>query len=368
MKSAYIHIPFCNNICSYCDFCKLYYNEKWIDDYLDSLELEIKNNYKNDVLDTIYIGGGTPSCLNLQELNKLFNILKIFKKKENTEFTFECNIEDINIELINVLKENGVNRVSIGVQSFIDKNILLLNRNHTKKDVFDKIKLLKNNGITNINIDLIYAIPNETIEDLEYDLNCFLELDIPHISTYSLIIEENTKLFIDKYTNISEELDFEMYELIKDKLKHYHHYEISNFSKVGYESKHNLTYWNNDTYYGFGLGATGYDGIYRSVNTRSLNNYLNRQWLKEKEKVSFNEKIENAFILGFRKIDGINILDFQKKYNLDINKISILNKFIEDGKIIKTENEIKLNDDYMYISNDILMEFIGGNYEEVRNI
>lgn len=363
MKSAYIHIPFCNNICSYCDFCKLYYNKKWIHDYLKSLELEIQSNYKDEMLDTLYIGGGTPSSLSIQELEYLFKIIKILKLNTINEFTFECNIEDINLEKIKILKENGVNRLSIGVQSFNEKNIKLLNRHHTKEEVFKKIKLLKDNGFNNINIDLIYAIPNETLEDLEQDLDCFLQLDIPHISTYSLIIEENTKLYIENYENISEELDYEMYKLINKKLSSYHHYEISNFAKEGYESKHNLTYWNNESYYGFGLNACGYDGKFRYTNTRNINKYLNNNWLQAKEEISFNEKIENAFILGLRKVDGINIDEFKDKCGLDINNIDIVSKLIKENKLIKDKNNIKINEDYIYISNEILVEFLGGSYE-----
>ncbi|MBE6144010.1 MAG: radical SAM family heme chaperone HemW [Firmicutes bacterium] len=363
MKSAYIHIPFCHSICSYCDFCKLYDNKVWIKKYLASLELEIKEKYHNEALDTIYIGGGTPSCLSIESLKQLFLSLNILKKSPQIEFTFECNIEDINLEKIKILKNNGVNRISIGVQSFIPKNIKLLNRHHTKEEVFEKIKLLKENGFENINIDLIYAIPGETIEDLEYDLNCFLELDIAHISTYSLIIEENTKLFIDGYTEVDEELDLEMYKLINQKLSNYHHYEISNFAKPKYESKHNLTYWNNDSYYGFGLSAVGYDGMYRYSNTRNLNKYLAGNWLQEKRVVDETEKIENEFILGFRKIDGINIEKFNQKYNIDLDTLKMVSKLINEGKLIKNGNYIKISDDYIYTSNDILVEFIGGNYE-----
>lgn len=363
MKSAYIHIPFCHSICSYCDFCKLYDNKVWIKKYLDSLELEIKEKYHNEELDTIYIGGGTPSCLSIESLKQLFLSLNILKKSPQIEFTFECNIEDINLEKIKILKNNGVNRISIGVQSFIPKNIKLLNRHHTKEEVFEKIKLLKENGFENINIDLIYAITGETIEDLEYDLNCFLELDIAHISTYSLIIEENTKLFIDGYTEVDEELDLEMYKLINQKLSNYHHYEISNFAKPKYESKHNLTYWNNDSYYGFGLSAVGYDGMYRYSNTRNLNKYLAGNWLQEKRVVDETEKIENEFILGFRKIDGINIEKFNQKYNIDLDSLKMVSKLINEGKLIKNGNYIKISDDYIYTSNDILVEFIGGNYE-----
>lgn len=363
MKSAYIHIPFCNNICSYCDFCKLYYNKKWIDEYLKSLELEIKSNYKGEMLNTLYIGGGTPSSLSIQQLKYLFKIIKILNLNKENEFTFECNIEDITLDKVRLLKENNVNRLSIGVQSFNNKNIKLLNRHHTKEEVFKKIRLLKENGFSNINIDLIYAIPNETLEELEQDLDYFLELEIPHISTYSLIIEENTKLYIEHYENVDEELDYEMYKLINKKLSNYHHYEISNFAKKGYESKHNLTYWDNNSYYGFGLNACGYDGEFRYTNTRNINKYLNNNWLQEKEKISVNERFENAFILGLRKIDGVNINEFKDKYGLDINNIDIVSKLIKENKLIKDKNNIRINEDYIYTSNDILVEFLGGSYE-----
>ena len=365
MRSAYIHIPFCSNICSYCDFCKLIYQKKWIKPYLESLGKEIELKYHNEELDTIYIGGGTPSSLDVLELQILFKIINRLNKSKNIELTFECNIEDLNEEKIKILKLNGVNRISIGVQSFISKNIKLLNRTHNKKIVIDKINLLKANGFDNINIDLIYAIPGESLEDLEYDLDCFLELDLTHISTYSLIIEENTNLFIKNIKNIDEDLDYQMYELIKKKLGHYHHYEISNFCKKGYESKHNLTYWNNQTYYGFGLGAVGYDGKTRYTNTRNLNKYLKGNYLFEQEDISFNQRIENALILGFRKIDGINVDDFEKEYKINIKKITCMQQLIDEKKLITEENYIKISEDYVYTSNEILINFIGVDYEEV---
>ena len=187
IKSAYIHIPFCDSICSYCDFCKLLKNNEWINLYLNALEKEIKEKYKGEVLDTIYIGGGTPSSLSIEQLNKLFNILKILKFNETIEFTFECNIENITKEKLELLYKNGVNRLSIGIQTFSEKYLNYLNRKHDVKMVSDKISIAKTIGFKNINIDLIYALKNQTIEELNNDLDLFLKLDISHISTYSLI-------------------------------------------------------------------------------------------------------------------------------------------------------------------------------------
>ena len=192
--SVYIHIPFCKSICSYCDFCKFYYNSTWVDNYLSSLEKEIKSNYKGEIVDTIYIGGGTPTVLNLNQLEKLLNLTNLFNK-EIIEFTVETNV-DLSLDKIKLLKKYGVNRISIGVQTVNNKYLKFLNRNHTKEEVINLINSLKQYNF-NINVDLIYAIPNQTLEELKKDLDFILSLDINHISTYSLIIEPHTKLYID---------------------------------------------------------------------------------------------------------------------------------------------------------------------------
>ena len=359
-KSVYIHIPFCNSICSYCDFCKFLKNDEWIDKYLNALTNEIKIKYKGEKLETIYIGGGTPSCLNIEQLNKLFNIIKIFNKSKNIEFTFECNIENITEEKLELLYKKGVNRLSIGIQTFNDKYLQFLNRNHTKKEIIKKINSAKNIGFKNINIDLIYALPNQTLDELEKDIEEFLKLDITHISTYSLIIEPNTKVYIENIENIDDNLDYEMYKLICNKLKDkgYNHYEVSNFSKEGYESKHNLTYWNNNEYYGFGLGASGYIDNIRYDNTRSFNKYINGKYIKESHILDLNETIENEFILGFRKLKGINKKIFKKKYNKYIKSIEIVNKLLSENKLLEDKKNIYINPQYIYVSNDILVEFI----------
>ena len=360
MRSVYIHIPFCDTICSYCDFCKFIKNDKWVDQYLNALHEEINKRYKGEIIETLYIGGGTPSCLSIEQLKRLFYIINNFNKSENIEFTFECNIESIDYEKLKLLYENGVNRLSIGIQTFNDKFSKYLNRKHTKNEVFEKIKIAKDIGFKNINIDLIYALPGETIEELSNDIDEFLNLDINHISTYSLIIEPNTILYINKENNIDEELDYDMYKLICDKLNNngYNHYEISNFAKSGYESKHNLTYWNNNEYYGFGLGASGYIDSIRYDNTKSLNKYLNGNYISESHKLEIKEQIENEFILGLRKINGINKNEFKLRYNKDIKEIEVVNKLLDSGKLLEDKKNIYINPKYIYVSNDILIEFI----------
>ncbi len=360
--SCYIHIPFCKKICSYCDFCKFYYNQDMIDSYLVSLENEIKTNYKGEVLKTIYIGGGTPSCLDRISLNKLFEIIKIFNTEKNIEFTFECNIEDIDEELLMTLKKNNVTRLSVGIQTFNEKLLKVLNR-HYDANAIKKIKLAKK--YFNINIDMIYAIPGQSIENLNHDLDVLISLDVDHISFYSLIIEEHTKLYINNVTNIDEELDLKMYKLICNRLNNYHHYEISNFAKDGYESKHNLTYWNNNYYYGFGLSSSGYINNMRYDNTKSFNHYLKGQYRLNEHKLSFNEQVENEFILGLRKIDGINKDDFYNKYHFKINDIDVVKKLLKEKKLEESRHYVYISKPYIYTSNSILVNFLGIDYKNM---
>ena len=364
-ESVYIHIPFCNNICSYCDFCKIYYKDDLVYKYLDSLEKEIKEIYKKEKIKTLYIGGGTPSSLNIKQLEKLFSIINLFDLNENLEFTFECNINDLNEEKLKILYLNKVNRLSIGVQTFNEKFLKLLNRNHTKNEIINKIELAQQIGFNNINVDLIYALPGETLDDLKEDLDFFLSLNINHISTYSLILEPNTVLGINKTKPISEDLDYEMYKEICNILKKngFKHYELSNFSKDGFESRHNLTYWNNKEYYGFGLGATGYVDEIRYTNTKSIKNYLDGKYKYIIEDVSLNEKYENEMILGLRKIEGVNKKEFYKKYNKNIEDVFDIKDLLGKKYLIDDGENIYINEEYLYVQNSILTYFLGGSYE-----
>ena len=360
MKSVYIHIPFCNNICSYCDFTKIYYNKKYINKYLDTLEYEIKNNYQNDIIKTIYIGGGTPTSLDIEELTKLFNIIKIFNLNNKYEFTIECNIESLTKEKLDLFKNNNVNRISIGIETFNDKFLKYLNRNHTKEEIYIKIEYAKK-IFDNINIDLIYGLKNQSLDDLKEDIDDFLKLDINHISTYSLIIEPHTVLYINNEENIDEEVDYEMYKYICNKLKKhgYNHYETSNFAKDGYESIHNLTYWNNDEYYGFGLGASGFINNIRYTNTKNIDKYLNKEFIYEKEEMNDYINEQNELILGLRKIQGVHLDTFKQKYHKDIKEVFNIDKLLEERKLIIKDGYIFINPKYLYLSNDILINFIG---------
>ena len=359
LNSVYIHIPFCNNICSYCDFCKNFYNEKIVLKYLEELKKEIQGNYKNESLSTIYIGGGTPSCLSNVALDKLFDITNSFFLDMVYEFTFECNYEDITEELLIKLKKNKINRISIGLQTFNSKYSTFLERKINKKKMFEKINLTKK-YFDNINVDLIYAMQNETIEELKNDIHEFIKLDVPHISTYALMLEEHTKLKNNNVKEVSDELQSKMYYMIIKELKNsgYLHYEISNFSKDGYESKHNLTYWNNNRYYGFGAGASGFIGNTRYNNTKSIFNYTKGKYRFYEEKLSDRELISDEIMLNLRKTSGINKKQFKEKYNKDLNELFCYDTLIQDGFIHEINDSIFISDEYLFVCNEIILRFI----------
>lgn len=360
VSSCYIHIPFCNSICSYCDFCKLFYNEKIVDLYLNSLEREIKDIYNGEVLNTIYIGGGTPSALSFKQLQKLLEMIKSLNRSSSCEFSIECNFDSINKEKLLLLKEYGVNRLSFGLESIDKNNLHKLGRNEDIEKTKSIIDLCHRLGFNNINIDLMYAIEGEDIKTLDKDLDFILSLDVTHISTYSLIIEEHTKMYIDKVPYISEDLDYEMYKYICEKLKRsdYKHYEISNFTKDGYYSKHNLCYWHNEEYYGFGLGASSYLGDVRSTNTRSITNYLQGKRISSYEKLTKSDKMDYEMILGLRLLDGVSKRKFKEKYGCSIEDLYNVNFLINNGLIISSTDYIKIPEDKIYVSNEILINFI----------
>ncbi len=360
MKSVYIHIPFCESICTYCDFCKTKYNKEWVDVYLDSLKKEIELNYKGEEIRTLYIGGGTPSVLSVEELNKLFDIIKIFNTKNMEEFTIESNIESITNEKLILFKKNNINRLSIGIETFNEKFLGFLNRHHTNKEVFEKIELARMIGFDNINIDLMYAFPTETMEDLEKDLDNFLKLNVSHISCYSLMIEPNTKIYIDNVKPIDEDVDYEMYKYIEKRLtnRDYIHYEVSNYGKLGNESKHNLVYWNNDYYYGFGLSASGYLDNYRYDNTKNFNKYISGKYVNKKYEITIKDKLKYELMLGFRKLNGINKKDFYNKFKIDIHEVININSLIKRKMLEENEEYIYIPNDWIYKSNEILVELI----------
>jgi len=356
VKSVYIHIPFCKQICSYCDFCKVFYHEKLVDEYLERLKTEILENYQNEKIETLYIGGGTPSALSFKQLEKLFEIIRILDLSLLKEFTFEVNPEDIVEEKLIFLKKHQVNRISIGHET---KFLKYLKQMERKKNLSKDACSLVKKYFSNISVDLIYGFKNQTLKEIKEEIDYILSLDITHISTYSLMLEEHTKLFIKNYERIDEEQDAKMYAYIQKKLeKHgFYQYEVSNFSKKGYPSLHNLTYWNNERYYGFGCGAAGYLKK-RYTNTKSITKYLKGENNKEEENLGKKEEMIYEAILGLRKVEGMKKQVFLDKFGCTIEQSFDIMELLEKKMLEETKEFIRIPKDKLYLENQILINFL----------
>jgi oxygen-independent coproporphyrinogen-3 oxidase len=361
IKSLYVHIPFCAHICSYCDFCKLQYNEKYISNYLAALKDEL-NSYKIGKCKTIYIGGGTPTSLCEKELDELLSMLDDYVQ-EDCEYSIEVNPETINEEKIKIIKKHGINRMSIGVQSFNDGILRKLNRYHHKDDIDKLISYLEKYQINNFSFDFIYGINGQTIDDIKKDLDTAFNYPLKHISLYSLMIEPNTVFYIKHEQALDDDNLREMYDYIKNYLKSkgFVHYEVSNFAlNSSYYSKHNLTYWSGDEYYGVGLGASGYVNGIRYQNTRSLNDYLNHKFTLNHEAVSLKDQEFEYIMLNLRTNSGIDILEYNNKFKRDFLKFyqSEIESLTKNNLIEIKNDHVVVTEDGIYILDSIITKFV----------
>ncbi|WP_066293267.1 radical SAM family heme chaperone HemW [Bacillus sp. FJAT-29937] len=375
IKAAYIHIPFCEHICHYCDFNKVFLQGQPVDEYLNSLNKEMELTFIEspaDRLNSIFVGGGTPTALNEQQLDKLCRIIKDrLPYNEQTEFTFEANPGDLSEEKLRIIYEAGINRISFGVQSFNDELLKKIGRVHRAKDVFQSVEAAKKIGFENISIDLIYSLPGQTVADFRDTLETSFTLDIVHYSGYSLIIEPKTVFYNlmrkGKLQSPGEDAETEMFKILMEEMdKHgFKQYEISNFSKPGFESKHNLTYWNNEEYYGFGAGAHGYVNGKRISNHGPLKKYMDplnsgRLPILEENQVTRTEQIEEEMFLGLRKTEGVAISHFIEKFGE--NPVELfkeeLKELINREWITVTENQIQLSKKGRYLGNEVFQFFL----------
>jgi oxygen-independent coproporphyrinogen-3 oxidase len=376
IKAAYIHIPFCEHICHYCDFNKVFLKGQPVGDYLGSLEKEMEIALLETPtrhLDSIFVGGGTPTALNEQQLEKLCAIIKKqLPYDSSTEYTFEANPGDLTEEKLQLLYDAGVNRLSFGVQTFNDELLKRIGRVHRAKDVFHSVEAAKKIGFKNISIDLIYSLPGQTLKHFKETLETSFTLDIVHYSGYSLIIEPKTVFYNlmrkGKLPTPGEDVEAEMYALLMEQMdKHgFKQYEISNFAKPGHESRHNITYWDNEWYFGFGAGAHGYVNGMRRSNHGPLKKYMepitNGQLpVLEEHKVTLDEQMEEEMFLGLRKTDGVSISRFKEKFdrdplNLFENQIAQLTA---KELIAVCEDRIKLTRQGRFLGNEVFQSFIG---------
>lgn len=360
VDALYIHIPFCDHICSYCDFPKVLCGTFSQRQYMDTLLWELEShNIPEDSLKTIYLGGGTPSALSLDCLESLLSYLhRHFPSVE--EFTMECNPESLSKEKIELAKRYGVNRFSIGVQTARQDILKKLNRAHTNEDVIRCVQDLKRCGIDNYNLDFIYGLPSQNEADVLDDVCFALSLSPKHLSFYSLQIEEGTLLYSKHIPAVSDDTYATEYEMILSALKKngFQRYEVSNFAIPSYESKHNLTYWHDREYYAAGLGASGYLGNLRYANTKSMNHYLQKNFRYQQEILSKGDEEFEFLMLNLRLAQGFSLDEFQRRFQKDfLSSYQDSLKKVQDRVCIE-EGRFFIREDYLYTMDNILLELL----------
>ena len=368
--SAYVHIPFCTQICYYCDFSKVFIKNQPVDSYLEHL-LEEFRSYDIQKLRTLYIGGGTPTALSAPQLEVLLDGLTTnLDLSILEELTIEANPGDLDADKIAVLKQSPVNRVSLGVQTFDDKMLKKIGRSHLEKDIYENIDRLKLAGFNNISIDLIYALPGQTMAQVKDNVAKAISLDIPHMSLYSLILENHTvfmnRMRRGKLPLPKEELEVEMFEYIIAELERagFQHYEISNFSKTGFESRHNLMYWDNAEYYGIGAGASGYvDGV-RYKNHGPIRHYLNAVEAGNaritEEHLSQREQMEEEMFLGLRKKSGVSMARFEEKFGRSFDGLygEIIRDLVQQGLMQIDGDRVRMTKRGLFLGDTVAERFI----------
>ena len=373
--SAYIHIPFCEHICYYCDFNKVFIEGQPVDDYVEMLlrEMQLVMAEKPVAkMDTLYVGGGTPTTLTPKQLERLITGMREILPWDGGEFTFEANPNDLqDTEKLQVLKDNGVNRLSIGVQSFNDDILKRIGRIHRSADVYTAIANARKVGFDNLSIDLIFRLPDQDRDDFLNSLHKALELDLEHYSTYSLILERKTIFYNlmrqGKLRLPTQDVEADMYEDAIDLMASHgrQQYEISNFAKPGFESQHNLGYWRNDKYYGFGAGAFGYVGKDRYHNFGPIQQYLSplhegHTPVIEHHLVPLSEQIEEEMFLGLRTMQGVSYTHFQAKYHLNIDDLyaPVIADLMHQGLLARDGDWLHLTHQGKFLGNEVFQAFL----------
>lgn len=367
--ALYIHIPFCMRKCLYCDFFSFAADKNLMDEYISSLCTEIKR-FKNIKIKSIFIGGGTPTCLNVNELDALANAILVLNA-QNVEFTMECNPGTLNMEKLKIIRKMGVNRLSIGLQAWQDRLLKKLGRIHSRDDFIKSYDMARSAGINNINVDIMFGLPEQTLNDWGETIDNVLSLKPQHISCYSLIIEEGTPFYElygkNRLAVPDEDTERKMYALGVEKLKKegYNQYEISNFSLKGYECRHNLVYWSLQPYIGLGAGAHSYVNNLRFKNTQNIEEYIqcmnnNLQCMEDIHENSKKDNMEEYVFTGLRKINGISISEFYSRFEEDIFKVygTVIEKYLSTQHLDIEGDRLFLTYKGIEISNYVMSDFI----------
>lgn len=372
--SLYIHIPFCAQKCLYCDFPSFARKDHLRKAYIEALNKEIislREKHNNLEINTIFIGGGTPSVLESDELECLLKEVAKLNMAKDIEYSMECNPGNLTEEKLEVMKKYGVNRISMGLQAKQDNLLKGLGRIHNYKTFKENFLLAKKVGFNNINVDLMFGLPNQRLNEWEETLREIISLEPAHISAYSLIIEEGTAFYNlyenDKLKLPTEEEERKMYHLAKKILEEngFNQYEISNYAKEGKECRHNLVYWNMDNWIGVGSASASYMDGKRIKNISSVEEYINSinekgEAIEEIINNSKNDNMEEFMFMGLRKINGIDENEFKNRFSMNINNVygEILNKYIGEGLLIRESGRIFLSEKGIEISNIIMADFL----------
>lgn len=361
VRGVYIHIPFCHQICNYCDFNKFYFHNQPVDEYIESLGKEMalwQDDLAKAKIETIFLGGGTPTALSLEQLERLLTLIHQYIPLEHIkEFSSEANPDELTLEKMQLMRKFGVNRLSMGVQTFNQDLLKILGRTHSNNHVYDVIQYAKQTEFPSISIDLMYGLPNQTMEQWKESLQEAFRLKIPHISAYSLLVEPKTIFYNllskGKLSLPGEDLEAEMYGYLMDEMKRngYKQYEISNFSYEGKASEHNLLYWNNDEYIGLGAGAHGYVNSIRYSNHGPLKKYMQQLEIGEKpvmmqKEVTYEEKMEEEMFLGLRKNQGVSLSNFDKRYGK-----SLYEAYGNEIEELLKKELLEIKNDYVFLTN-----------------
>lgn len=367
MKGLYIHIPFCVRKCDYCDFLSFACGHDRIDGYIDALEREM-SEYGGTAVDTIFIGGGTPSVMSASAIERLCAAVKRhFALAPDTEWTMEVNPGTVDKDKLAAMQRGGINRVSVGVQSFNDAELAAVGRIHDANAAVKTVEMLAEFGFRNVSIDLMMSLPAQTSESFKSSLERAVTLPITHISVYSLIIEDGTPIK-EKYDNgifamPDEDTDRELYRYTKDFLaRHgFNRYEISNYARDGFASRHNIKYWDCDECIGIGLGAASYvDGV-RYANTRDMDEYMSGVFRGDDgERLDERDKIGEFMMLGLRKTEGVSLAEFAKRFGYDIRSVygAELDKFTSAGLLEVADGFVRLTEDGLDLANTVMCEFL----------
>ncbi|MEE1130854.1 MAG: radical SAM family heme chaperone HemW [Caryophanon sp.] len=377
IRGVYIHIPFCHQICNYCDFNKVFFKNQPVDAYIESVGEELRlyateQPGRFDNVETIFLGGGTPTALTAAQITRLLELVRTYIPQQTVvEFTSEANPDELSRDKLEALFAGGVNRLSMGVQSFDEELLKKIGRTHSNEHVFETVALAREVGFTNISIDLMYGLPNQTLEQWQDTLQTALTLDLPHFSAYSLLVEPKTVFYIQynkgKLALPTEDLEATMYGHLIDEMERrgLKQYEISNFAKDGYASVHNKIYWDNDEYAGFGAGAHGYvDGV-RYSNHGPIKKYMEALAAGEKpiiheHTVTRDERLEEQMFLGLRKTDGVTHDEFMRKFGVPMMDVfgEVIASEVELERLIHDEDGVRLTRRGRFIGNEVFQQFL----------